>query len=257
MRAAALIVSSALLLAGATVPAQQPLPDQETFLAVVRDNLLSAQRRQFAYAYKERRTELHMNPFGSRLGTRGSRVVDVVPSEDGRSMTRRVIERDGKPVENPEVRRREIDPEDRPQTRERSRFAEVVETLQFKVAGREQVDGRPMILVSFTPRPDAEPRSREGKMARVFSGTIWVDEAAREVARVEAVAGDNLSIGFGLVARLNKGTTASLVRERVADGIWLPTSLRLSGEGRAMLFIRKVDVDFAIDWYDYRKVGSW
>jgi hypothetical protein len=249
------MVACALLLAEGDVPAQQPLPDQQEFLAEVRDNLLSAQRRQFAYAYKERRTDFHMNPFG-RIGTDGSRLVDVVPSADGRFLTRRLIERDGQPVKDPEVRRREIEPRDRPRSRGRSGYADVVEALQFELTGREVVDGRPMITIAFTPRPDARPESREGKMARAFSGTIWIDEAAREVARVEALAGDSLSVGFGLVARLSKGTTASLVREPVADGIWLPTSLRLKGEGRAMLFIRKVEVDFAIDWYDYRLVGG-
>ena len=254
IRGAALIVAGVLLLSGAAVPAQEPLPNQEAFLAEVRDNLLGAQRRQYTYAYKERRTDLHMNPFG-RIGTDGSRVVDVVPSGDGRWLTRRVIERDGKPVANPEVRRREIEPDDRPRTQGRSGFADVVDALQFRLTGRERVDGKPMIVVSFTPRPGANPRSREGKMARVFSGTLWIDEVAKEVARVEATAVDSLSVGFGLVARLNEGTSASLVREPVADGIWLPTSLRLNGEGRAMLFIRKVEVDFAIDWYDYRKVA--
>jgi hypothetical protein len=154
------------------------------------------------------------------------------------------------------VRRREVEPRDRPGSRGRSGYADVVEALQFELSGREVVGGRPMITVTFTPRPGARPESREGKIARAFSGTIWIDEAAREVARVEAVAGDSLSVGFGLVARLGKGTTASLVREPVADGTWLPTSLRLKGEGRALLFIRKVEVDFAIDWFDYRNVGS-
>ena len=80
IRGAALIVAGALLLAGDSTPAQQPLPDQEAFLADVRDNLLSAQRRQYTYAYKERRTDLHMNPFG-RIGTKGQTQVKDLGTE--------------------------------------------------------------------------------------------------------------------------------------------------------------------------------
>jgi hypothetical protein len=44
----------------------------------------------------------------------------------------------------------------------------------------------------------------------------------------------------------------TLVRERVESDTWLPTSIRLSGEGRAML-VRKLRVDHLIEWFDYRR----
>jgi hypothetical protein len=115
------------------------------------------------------------------------------------------------------------------------------------------VEGRPAILVTFTPKPNARPATREGRMARAFNGKVWIDEQAQEVMRIEAVAVDSISYGFGIVARLGEGTQVTLVREPIADGIWLPTSLRFKGEGRAML-LRKLNIDFAIDWFDYRRV---
>ena len=45
-----------------------------------------------------------------------------------------------------------------------------------------------------------------------------------------------------MIARLNEGTRVSLVREPVEGGIWLPTSIRFNGQGRAVLF-RKLDID--------------
>jgi hypothetical protein len=42
-----------------------------------------------------------------------------------------------------------------------------------------------------------------------------------------------------------------VVREPV-DTVWLPTSIRLSGDGRALL-LRKLDVDYFIEWFDYRR----
>jgi hypothetical protein len=56
-----------------------------------------------------------------------------------------------------------------------------------------------------------------------------------------------------VIARLNEGTRVAVVREPVEGGIWLPTSIRFTGEGRAVLF-RKLNIDLKIDWYDYRRV---
>jgi hypothetical protein len=44
------------------------------------------------------------------------------------------------------------------------------------------------------------------------------------------------------------------VERRLVEGdAWLPTSMRFKGEGRALLF-RKLVIDFAVEWFDYRRV---
>lgn len=224
------------------------LPDPEPFFAAVRENLTRSEQAQIKLAYKERRTELHTNPFG-RIGTGGTRVYDVIPNADGQGLMRTLIERDGEPVVGAAQERRRIE---RGRNRPRRGFKDVVATLRFQLDRRDIVDGKPMIVITFAPKPDAKPSTREGKMARIFSGSIWVDERALEVEKVDAAAIDNLSMGFGVIARLNKGSTVQLLRRPVADGIWAPTSIRFAGEGRAMLF-RKLNVDYVLEWFDYRE----
>ena len=56
------------------------LPDHDPFVKATRDNLIRSQRQQFNYAYKERRTEFHVNPFG-RVGTGGVEGYEVTPTE--------------------------------------------------------------------------------------------------------------------------------------------------------------------------------
>ena len=82
-----------------------------------------------------------------------------------------------------------------------------------------------------------------------------MDEQAREVIRAEATAIDDVSYGFGMIARLRKGATMSLTRERVDGDVWLPTSVRFSGEGRALMF-RRLTVNHVIEWFDYQVAGS-
>ena len=91
-------------------------------------------------------------------------------------------------------------------------------------------------------------------MAQAFKGFIWVDEAAREVMRAEATAIDDLSYGFGLLARIRKGSTVMLTRERIDNSVWLPTSIKFKGDGRALFALRKLHIDFSVEWFDYRRM---
>jgi hypothetical protein len=128
-----------------------------------------------------------------------------------------------------------------------------VNTLRFEIVRREMRDGVPAIVVAFVPRPDARPNTREGKIARVFQGTLWIHEAAREVVHVEAHAIDDASFG-GFIAKLYEGTRATLVRREIEPGVWMPTIIKLSGEARALF--RKVKVDFMVEWFDYEKLPN-
>jgi hypothetical protein len=228
----------------------RPLPDRATLFKAVQDNLSRAQREQGRYAYKERRTEVHANPFG-KIGTEGTQVYAVTPGPEPGVFVRTLLEDDGVAVKDAKPERQER----RERSQARSSVDDVVETLDFVMDRREQRDGRDTIVVTFAPKPEARPQTREGRLAKLFVGSIWIDETAREVLRVEGTAIDSMTYGLGMVARLNKGTKVVLTREPVEGGIWLPTSVRLTGEGRAMVF-RKLNVDFAIDWYDYKRVSA-
>jgi|KBSMisStaDraftv2_1062788.scaffolds.fasta_scaffold222682_2 hypothetical protein len=233
----------------AASPQSRPLPDPEPFYAATRANVARAQAAQNRFAYRERRTELHLNPFG-RLGSGGILVYDVTPIADG-SVERRLVERDGRAVTDAPVDRRP--PRTPPAADRRSNVDDVVSVLRFSIRHREVRDGRDVVAVGFEPKPGAEPATRQGELARHFKGTIFVDEAAHEVMRVEATAIEDLTYGMGLVARLEKGTTVTVSRQRIEPDLWMPTSIRFIGHGRALL-LRPFEIDQVIEWSDYRRV---
>jgi len=164
-------------------------------------------------------------------------------------MTRQLLERDGQPVTNSVPTRREV----RLSERGRSVVEDVAAMLEVAIDRRDRLDGRDTIVVTFKPKRDAKPRTREGRLARGFAGQIWIDEQAREVARVTAKAVDDLSFGYGVLGRLNEGATVTVRQQPIDANLWLPVSIRFNGEGRALLF-RKLTINFALDWFDYRKV---
>ena len=242
-------VLAGVVVVAATAGARQaPLPDPEPFYADARANMERAQIAQRDFAYRERRTELHLNPFG-RLGSGGTVIYEYTPLPDG-GAERRLIERDGKPVTDAPVERR---PPRTGRGSRRSAVDDVVGVLRFTIERRLLHDGQPTIAVKFEPKPGASAETREGGLARRFAGTIFVNEASKEVVRVDATAIEDLTYGFGMVARLGKGSTVALTRERVEPNLWLPTSIRFMGKGRALLF-RRLDIDQTIEWINYRRI---
>jgi hypothetical protein len=223
-----------------------PLPETEAFFAATREHFARSERAAPHFAYTERRTELHTNPFG-RLGTGDVVTYRVTPTLDGQALERTLIERAGRRVEGAVPERQPI--RRRPPGR-RSTTEDVVSVLTFSLDRRERAQGRDLIVVRFAPRPDAEPQTRQGRIVRAFTGTLWVDEAEREVVRAE-----DLSYGFGVVARLSKGATVHVTRDRVDEDTWMPTSIRITGDGRAML-LRRLTIRHTIDWFDYRRVAE-
>jgi hypothetical protein len=262
-------------LESADVDAPEALVD-EGFFDEVRERLAEAFRLDDFYTYRERRTELNTNPFG-RLGTGDVKLYEVYPSPTRGMTYRRLIATNDEPTsaadlaqQDREYRERAADVRrglaeaevqtaealERSRTRAKRQIDDVVNAMQFSVARRELFENRPAIVVTFGPRPGADPQTRRGDLARKFAGTAWIDEADREVQYVEATSVDSISFGLGLAARIADGAVATMRRDKVADGVWMLTSVTLTGRGRAMLFLRGLSIDYSVEWSDYRPTGE-
>ena len=106
--------------------------------------------------------------------------------------------------------------------RDRARASEAMGLFDFALERRDTLEGQPVIVVSFKPKPNAQPRSREGRIAASFVGFAWVHEHEYQVMRVEAEAITDTSFGFGVIAKLHRGAKAlvyaSAIRRRMAAG---------------------------------------
>ena len=273
MLAAAGIVLA--LLGGPQDP--KPLPDETSFLAEAKRNLASDDRLQARYTYKLRRTEMGRNPFG-RIGTGDVVLYEVYPSPILELTYYRRISTNGIAVSPPGLaeqdrkQREKVDDyvrrlrsesarnrEERLEQdsivgrRERAMVADVTATLEYKMQGREAVNGRPAIIVTFTPRASAQPWSSEGRLVKHFKGRVWIDEEERQIARVEAEVIDTVSFGLGFLVRMNRGTKGWFTRRPWDGGAWLPADARLTGTGLALL-VRRFDLDFASEYFDYQPI---
>lgn len=274
MRVWATLPTLALVIASLQAQAGSPLPDEATFFARARERLASNEALQTRYAYKERRRDLNLNPFG-RIGTGPLLVYEVFPSVDPGMTYRRLIERNGQPIaaselaaqdeaykrkyeewrqgllrENHDERAARAKRQADNEAKLRAQASEVLDLFTFTIDRRDTWNDEPAIVIRFKARSDAQPRSREGRVAVVFNGEAWVHETEYEVMHLEAGTIDDVSFGWGMVARLHEGAKTSLTRGRVHN-VWLPTQTRFDGTGRALLF-RRVTINYAREYFDYR-----
>ena len=134
--------------------------------------------------------------------------------------------------------------------KERELAREALDMFNFTIVGRDTWEGNPAIIVAFEARPEAQPRTREGRVAHAFKGRAWVHETEYQVMHVEATATRDVAFGWGIIARLHRGSEVRFTRRRV-NGVWLPVETAFDGTGRALV-VRKVSIHFRRKYYDYR-----
>jgi len=267
----------AILLSVAIEPAaaqDRPLPNAELFLAQARARLQTDRQLLSQYTFLERETKIHLSKFGT-LTTGPVQVFQVYPGLEPDDTYRRLIEVDGKPRDPAELakedrrrqkhvldqldRRRHEDAAAREQrlqqeAKEHHQDEETLDDLlrvyQFTLVERQMLDGHPVIVVDFVPRPNAAPKTSDGKDMTKVKGRAWISEDDYQIVRVSVEVLKDFSVAW-FIGRLYAGTTASYERRKINDEIWLPSRLRINASGRA--FVRKFHIDTVTEYSDYRK----
>jgi hypothetical protein len=252
-----------LIAASLSAQAPTPLPDQSRFLQDTRIALQSDRQSQSRYTYREKRTETRLGGDGEVIA-RSVKVFEVYPAPAGGDAYRRLMSVNGAPVdrEKLELRDRErrtasVDSASQPDSRRKENEAidDAFHIYDFRMIGRERVDGYDAIQFTFSPAPGVTPRTSEGKLLQKFSGRAWVAERDHQLIRFEAESIDDLAMGFGLLARLYKGSRVVFQRRQVSDGVWLPSEFRYSGGGRVLL-LKKLRIEGVREYSDYQAANE-
>ena len=249
----------------------RPLPELAPFLQEVRARLHSDEALLNQYTFTERHTERELDGRGAVKKVK-SETYEVYPSlEPGRTY-RRLVERNGRSLDAQSLaeqdrKHEKKTGEDRPdpafeekraarlaqaRRKEEAGVEQVFRIYDIAIAGRETLDGRGTIVLTFRPRPQAEATGRTGKVLKALEGRAWIDEEDRQLVRVDAELVDNLSFGLGILARLKKGSRASILRRKINGEIWLPAQARFSGSAR-LLLVKGIRMDALSEYADYRK----
>jgi hypothetical protein len=121
----------------------------------------------------------------------------------------------------------------------------------FKYEGAENGQVR----LSFFPNPHYSAPTRELQVFRSLSGTMWIDRASRRLSRLDGTLFEDVTFGWGLLGRLNKGGTFSVTQSRVGDDHWEIVSLDVRMSGRAVIF-KSINVKQKQRLTDFRRVSD-
>ena len=119
---------------------------------------------------------------------------------------------------------------------------------------REIFRGHDVIAFDVNGNPNYKPKKRIDSIIQKLSGTMWVDEQAREIVRLEAHFAESVKIGGGLLASLSKGSRFVFEQEKINDEVWLPSYAEVHASGR-IVFV-KLKQNFIDRFSDYKKFRS-
>jgi hypothetical protein len=103
---------------------------------------------------------------------------------------------------------------------------------------REMFRSHEVIAFDFEPRKGFKPKNRAEEIVNKLAGTIWVDEAAQQIARLEARLTDSFKIGGGVLASVSPSTAFVFEQDKIGDEVWLPSLMEANISVRLLMFAK-------------------
>jgi outer membrane lipoprotein-sorting protein len=219
-----------LLLLATLAYAQAPFPDPAALLQETQANQRKMEDIRENYTFHRTVTEEDLDEKGSVVKTtvqereiffvNGHRIARLV-KKDG-------VELKGKEEKNEQSRVTkliETSMKSPPQRRagQGGMIGQILPMATVSNPRRVTFHGRSTLAYDFTGDPRAKAKGTNENAAKKMAGTLWFDEADRQVARMEVHFYDNFRIG-GFLASVQKGTAFEVERSPIGDGLWMETS---------------------------------
>jgi len=261
---AILPVFAAVLLPVAAVRAQvagsQPLPDPKKLVIEVQEHQKAMDKLRESYTYSSLQTVQDVDAQGKVTKTETSEnedffvnghVIERTVKKNGQALNERERQKETERVTKL-VEKAEKTPPGQPIDGPQVSISRVLEIMDLGAPRRETFRGRATIVFDFVGRKDAKTHGLAEEASKKLKGTIWIDEADRQVAHLEVTFDDNFHVAGGLVANVQKGSNFRFDQAPVDGGLWLPTG----GEGMLtarVLLVRNMRQHFSEKVYDYKR----
>ena len=244
----------------AQAPGNPPLPDVRQLLHEVQDHQKQVEKLRENYTYSSLQTTQDLDSGGKVTKTETSENEDFFVNGH---ILERTVKKNGQPLNDREqqketeritklVEKAEKTPADQPLEGQTISVSRVLDIMDTGTPRRETFRGRPAIVFDFVGRKDAKTHGLAEDASKKLKGTIWIDEADRQVAHLEVTFDDNFHVAGGLVASVQKGSNFSFDQAPVDGGLWLPTG----GEGTLqarVLLLKNMRQHFSERDYDYKR----
>jgi|SRR6516162_8526450 hypothetical protein len=143
--------------------------------------------------------------------------------------------------------------------RQQAQISDFLRAESFTNPRRERFRGQDVIVFDFGPNPDYKPRKLVESIVQKLAGVVWIDEEARDVARLEARFSETAKIGGGLLASLDKGTNLVIEQTKINGEVWLPSYAEVHATARVVFVkVHQNEIDRYSDYKKFRvetKIG--
>jgi hypothetical protein len=195
----------------------------------------------------------------------GNRTVERLMSVNGKELSAAEREKEDRRVQKDVeeiIKRREKELEKKERDRERGREQEedddrvtildFLHLCEITSMRREVFRGVEVIAFDFEPRKSVKPKNRVEAIVSKLAGTLWVDEQAGQIVRLEARLTDSFKMAGGLLASVSPSTAFAFEQEKVDGEVWLPSLTEANISARVMLF-SKINRSVKRSYTDYKK----
>lgn len=190
-------------------------------MRVVLENVMKADNQLASYAYTRTSVRSDLNSDGSVKQRHKEAVLEITPATP---------------------RRKE----------DTSWLAEFPEALEYKKVGEEEIAGRMAWVLECSPRPGYKAKSLRARVFEKTRGKVWIDVADSQLVRVDAAVFDTVNIGWGMAAKIQKGTRFQIDRRKLPDGAWLPESQTIRFTAKVMM-VKSLGMEDAARFTGYRR----
>ena len=252
------------LLLAASVAAQQaanaPLPDIRQLMTEAHEhqNQLEKVRENYTFSTSQVLEELDSSGHVTKTETREWEAFFV----NGHQIAR-LVKKDGKPLDGDDlqketervtkaVEKAEKPQPDQPKDDKEISLRRILEVADVRNLRRENFRGRSTIVFDFVGQKELKAHGVSEDVSKKLQGTVWIDEADRQVARMDVTLDDNFHVAGGLVANVQKGSRFTFDQAPVNGEVWLPTGGEVSVQMRVLL-VKGIHEHVTERDYDYKR----
>ncbi|HUA15544.1 MAG TPA: hypothetical protein VMG31_09610 [Verrucomicrobiae bacterium] len=116
--------------------------------------------------------------------------------------------------------------------------------------GRE---GDQLVRLKFSPNPSYSPPTRVEQVLIGMQGYLLIDPEERRIARIDGTLFRDVTFGWGIFGRLDKGGHFLVDQADVGDDAWELTRMSLKITGKILLF-KNISMDSDEVFADFRRV---
>ena len=241
-------------------PAGSALPDIHQLMREVHEHQkqLDKVRENYTYTSLQTTQDLDSNGHVAKTETHEFEVFYV-----NDRLISRLVKKDGKPLDDHDqqketervtkaVEKAENPEPDQQEENQKISLGRILDVADVRNPRRESYRGRSTIVFDFVGRKDLKAHGLNEDLSKKLQGTIWIDEADRQVAHLEVSLNNNFNVDGGLLARIEKGSSLRFDQAPVNGEIWFPTGAEETIQARILLVkgIRKHSV---VRFYDYKR----